>query len=818
MEPILITGMGVVSAIGLGKAQTLEALLANRSGVGPLKYLKTEHKEFPVGEVKLTNAEMCERLGIAQEAITTRTALMGMMALGEALEEAQLTPEMLPKVGFISGTTVGGMDMSEQFYLDFIHSEAHKEYIAAHDCGNCTEMTANHFGKFAFTTTLSTACSSAANAIILGANMIRCGDADIVVVGGSECITKFHLNGFNSLMILDTEPCRPFDATRHGLNLGEGAAYLVLESAESAKRRGVTAQALLSGYGNACDAFHQTASSPEGEGAYRAMSEALALAGLQPSEIDYINAHGTGTPNNDASESHAMMRLFGENVPPVSSTKPFTGHTTSASGSIEAVFCILALQNGFLPVNLNWSQAMEDGIVPVSQPTKKALKHVLCNAFGFGGNDSSVLISATARLRDCATRDENDSQAYGRLRVKPAMTFFDDVFPKGVIAGKDPQSPEHNGVFILSAKQISLQQPLTEAWMQEPIAYDVPFARSIDPSFKEYVSPIEARRMGKIMKRALATSKEALKEAGLDTVDAIITGTGYGCVENTEFFLDALSNDGEQMLKPTYFMQSTHNTISSLVAIQTKNHGYNVTYAHKGISFDSALQDAWWQLQLGKIDTALVGGHDEMTETFYHILKKGGMMGQDDEMCGESAVSVVLSKAVEPVETPLHNESALRQAQGPQLLTAALHHCEERSNPETKPLCKLTGFQLLHQPTMTTLQENIANLLQNAGKTLADIDFILTGISGNHGNDEAYLKEARLLFGDKPLLKYKHLFGESFTSSGLGLYVAAQCLKAGRVPASLFVNPKEDCDELPKCILLYNRSDGKNVSLILLEA
>ena len=387
------------------------------------------------------------------------------------------------------------------------------------------------------------------------------------------------------------------------------------------------------------------------------------------------------------------------------------------------------------------------------------------------------------------------------------MTFFDDVFPKGVIAGKDPQSPEHNGVFILSAKQISLQQPLTEAWMQDPIAYDVHFARSIDPSFKEYVSPIEARRMGKIMKRALATSKEALKEAGLDTVDAIITGTGYGCVENTEFFLDALSNDGEQMLKPTYFMQSTHNTISSLVAIQPKNHGYNVTYAHKGISFDSALQDAWWQLQLGKIDTALVGGHDEMTETFYHILKKGGVMGQDDEMCGESAVSVVLSLHCEERRT-----AALR------IDSVESSICEERSNPEAKPLCQLTGFQLLHQPTMTTLQENIASMLQNAGKTLADVDYILTGISGNHSNDEAYLKEAMLLFGDKPLLKYKHLFGESFTSSGLGLYVAAQCLKAGRVPAALFVDPKAASDRQPKCILLYNRSDGKNVSLTLLEA
>jgi 3-oxoacyl-[acyl-carrier-protein] synthase-1 len=393
MKPILITGTGVVSAIGLGKAETLSALLENRSGVGPLVYLKTEHKEFPVGEVKMTDEEMAERLGIPKGAVTTRTALMGMLALGEALEDAALTPDMLPKVGFISGTTVGGMDMSEQFYLDYVNGEAHSEYISVHDCGSCSEMTANHFGKFAFATTLSTACSSAANAIILGANMIRCGEADIVVVGGSECITKFHLNGFNSLMILDTEPCRPFDATRHGLNLGEGAAYLVLESEESAKRRGVKAQAVLSGYGNACDAFHQTASSPDGEGAYRAMKEALQVAGLQTSDIDYINAHGTGTPNNDASESQAMKRLFGENVPPMSSTKPFTGHTTSASGSIEAVFCIMALQHGFLPVNLNWSQPMEDGVIPVSQPTQKELRHVLCNAFGFGGNDSSLLLS-----------------------------------------------------------------------------------------------------------------------------------------------------------------------------------------------------------------------------------------------------------------------------------------------------------------------------------------------------------------------------------------------------------------------------------------
>jgi 3-oxoacyl-(acyl-carrier-protein) synthase len=301
-------------------------------------------------------------------------------------------------------------------------------------------------------------------------------------------------------------------------------------------------------------------------------------------------------------------------------------------------------------------------------------------------------------------------------------------------------------------------------------------------------------------------------------------------------------------------MQSTHNTISSLVAIQTKNHGYNVTYAHKGISFDSALQDAWWQFQLGKIDTALVGGHDEMTETFYHILKKGGVMGQDDEMCGESAVSVVLSKAVEPVETPLHNESALRQAQGPQLLTAALRHCEERSNPEESALrqaqgpqllsaalrhceersnpeesalrqaqgpqflCKLTGFKMLHKPCSNKLMDAVATMLQEAGKSLADIDFILTGMSGNHQSDAAYLEECKTLFGDKPLLHYKHLFGESFTASGLGFYVAAQCLKVGKIPASLFVNPDRVSAKRPESIILFNHSDGNNCSLTLLEA
>ena len=374
---VLITGCGIVSAIGQDCGQVLDSLLQVRTGVGPLKYLKTGHTEFPVGEVKLSDEEMERLMGIAPGTPTTRTALMGMIALHEALGNAGLKADDLKECGFVNGTTVGGMDKS----LVELQPPDRK-----------------HASVFFRTAIWNISCS------LKGPKVARCGNTlalydqggtDIVVAGGSECITKFHLNGFNSLMILDHSQCRPFDAERAGLNLGEGAAFVVLEEASHAAARNAKALARLSGYGNACDAFHQTASSPDGEGAYLAMSKALKTAGLKPSDIDYVNAHGTGTPNNDESESQAMMRVFGKDLPPVSSTKGMTGHTTSASGAIETVICILALKNGFLPVNYGFSNPMENGIVPNMDLHKGCkLRHVLCNSFGFGGNDSSLVISA----------------------------------------------------------------------------------------------------------------------------------------------------------------------------------------------------------------------------------------------------------------------------------------------------------------------------------------------------------------------------------------------------------------------------------------
>ena len=294
-KEIFVTGTGIISALGVNKNETLAALREQRTGIAPLHYLKTSHTEFPVGEVKRTNEEMTKMLQISETEVTTRTSLMGMIAVREALEDADLRNKNNLRIAFINGTTVGGMDMSEQFYLDFLENDTKNAYIATHDCGSCTEMIADYFDIFSMVETISTACSSAANAVMIGAMLIREGRADIAIVGGSECITKFHLNGFNTLMILDKEQCKPFDANRAGLNLGEGAAYLVLESEETLKKRNVKPLCRLSGYANTCDAFHQTASSPDGEGAYLAMKNALDAAHLSPEDIDYVNTHGTGT-------------------------------------------------------------------------------------------------------------------------------------------------------------------------------------------------------------------------------------------------------------------------------------------------------------------------------------------------------------------------------------------------------------------------------------------------------------------------------------------------------------------------------------------
>ena len=397
-DKVYIAGIGAISAIGQNVAETLESLKTSKHGVGPLEYIDTIYKDkIPFAEVKKTNDELKAQLGIPAEKVITRTSLFGMIAAGEAVKNSGLDLSNY-RCGIVSATSVGGMDLSERFYDEFYadNSAGNIEGIKGHDCADSTEHIADYLGIKDYLATISTACSSSANSIMFGSRLIKNDIVDVVVAGGTDSLTRFTLNGFNTLMILDKNHCKPFDANRAGLNLGEGAGFVVLVSEKILKDLIKKPLAEVKGYGNANDAYHQTASSPEGQGAFLAMTKALEVSGLQPCDIDYINVHGTGTGNNDLSEGVAMKRIFGDHIPLFSSTKPFTGHTLGAAGGVEAVISVLAIQNKLIFPNLNFLEPMPElGISPVTKLTEPCrVENVLSNSFGFGGNNSTLIISA----------------------------------------------------------------------------------------------------------------------------------------------------------------------------------------------------------------------------------------------------------------------------------------------------------------------------------------------------------------------------------------------------------------------------------------
>lgn len=394
---VWISGLRVISSIGMNTNENIDSLRNEKSGVGYPEFLHTLHKkDFPVCEIKKSNDELAEIAGMKKE--LPRTTYLSSIAAQEAINDAGIQVEGSTfRIGFISANTLGGMDTSEFFYEEFLkdNTQGHLRQVINHECGSISELVAKHLGIRHFVTTISTACSSSANSIIHGSRMIKHDMLDIVIAGGADALCRFTLNGFNTLMILDTEPCKPFDENRKGLNLGEGAGYVVLVSDKVKTALGLKTYAKVSGYANANDAFHQTASSPEGNGNYYAMSQALEMSGLHTNDIDYINAHGTGTSNNDSSEGIAIERLFGETIPMVSSTKANTGHTLGACGGIEAVYSCMAMNQNIIYPSLRITTPIKElNFIPISSLIEsRDVKHVMSNSFGFGGNCTSLIFS-----------------------------------------------------------------------------------------------------------------------------------------------------------------------------------------------------------------------------------------------------------------------------------------------------------------------------------------------------------------------------------------------------------------------------------------
>jgi 3-oxoacyl-(acyl-carrier-protein) synthase len=389
----LITGMGMISSIGATPEENREALIRGECGITRSGTLPTRYAGIlPFGEVTLSTDHLKERLNMHDAGIT-RTTLLALYATNEAVSDAHLSASQLSSydTALVGASTVGGMCLMDELYCDVHRHTNGSPFLAAYNAASIGTCLQSIYKIRGVVNTINTACSSSANAILYGAKLIRHGFARRAIVGGVDSLSKFTINGFNSLHILSPEICRPFDAERRGLNLGEGAAFLVLEKEEDVEGKKIYAE--LAGYGNANDAYHPSSLSGEGDGPYLAMKEALRNAKLDIDKIDFINAHGTGTENNDEVESRAMLRLFGS--PPLfASTKSNIGHTLGASGAIEAAYSVLNLSHQEVYAGLHFTRPIPQTMLrPVTGHKKIPLRHVMSNSFGFGGNCTSLIFS-----------------------------------------------------------------------------------------------------------------------------------------------------------------------------------------------------------------------------------------------------------------------------------------------------------------------------------------------------------------------------------------------------------------------------------------
>ncbi len=370
-KPVYICGTGIISPLGTGPAATEKALRENRSAIRPLTLFSLLHgPPLPVGQVS----------GPDERSSLPRTHTLALIAARQALEGYDRPPDAI-----IIGTTTGGILTTEQLLQTNEQEKALYRYHGLHTVADCLAEDCNCAGPAIVT---STACSSGAVALAMALKLLRSGAVKTILAGAVDSLSRLTYFGFHSLRLVDQAGCKPLDLNRQGMAVAEGAAMLLL----STEKFNTNCTSELLGAGLSCDAYHSAAPHPEGQGAFVAMQNALADAGLNPEDIGYINLHGTGTPDNDLAESKAVRRLFSP-LPPLSSIKGALGHSLAASGAIEAVVSTIIISRGLIPANtglLEVDPAL--GLNPPTMALEQPIQAVLSNSFGFGGNNGSLVI------------------------------------------------------------------------------------------------------------------------------------------------------------------------------------------------------------------------------------------------------------------------------------------------------------------------------------------------------------------------------------------------------------------------------------------
>ncbi len=397
---VVITGLGIITSIGETASAFKHGLLKGICGIGPVSVFDTAGFSCrSAAQVKVDNLKDLFEPRVTKR--LSRCDLLGLVAAREAITDSGLDREAYDKtkIGVILGGGAGGMLSWEKYRRALWEQKTVRKpsRILASAACTLTDQIASYYGFNGYRATISTACSSSATSIGYGFDLVRSGEQDIIVTGGSEALSELTFSGFHSLRLMDPEYCRPFDKNRIGLSLGEGAAILILENYNRAFKREATIYAEVLGYATNADAFHMTSPDPEASGMTRVMMNALKAAAVDADQVDYINAHGTATPINDKTETKAIKKAFGERAAKrlaISSTKSMVGHCLGAAGAIEATATVLALYEQFIPptIHLETRDPECDLDYVPNQYRKQAVSVALSNSFAFGGNNTSVVL------------------------------------------------------------------------------------------------------------------------------------------------------------------------------------------------------------------------------------------------------------------------------------------------------------------------------------------------------------------------------------------------------------------------------------------
>jgi len=591
---VAIIGMGLCTSVGSNCIQNWENVKKSNDFLSPQELFESPRYASKLcGEIKSFDEDF-------KNSKLSKCAKSLIVAAKEALASANLSDELKEECGIFLGTSIGGVfECEEALRKNIENSSEDFSALRNYECSSLSDMLAKKFSLKGMRMAFSTACSSSGLAIEAACNAIYDGKIKVALVCGVDALSRITVNGFASLMLLSNSKCKAFDKSRDGINLGEGAGVMILANEDFAKK----SFAKIASCASSCDAHHATAPHPEGLGLAKSISDVLTFAGISSKEIDCVCAHGTGTEANDSTEFLAMQKIFADNIPPYFSLKGIFGHTLGASGIVNAIISVMALNEKIIPQSKGFCEAS----LPITKEPNRDLKnldikYVLSNSLGFGGNNSSILLSSSN-----AREIKKDNKKLC-------------IYSSGVI------SPMGNSCFEFFENFSTSKNH-----------------KCITENILSTVSPLKKRRFARLQQMILDSSFQCFEKINNVNYDAdntcTVYATGLGMTSETSRFIENILVKKEAEAIPSAFINSVHNAPSALIANEKKLRGLNSAVTAKELSFESALWQAWAQCKYTNISSALISAGDETHPFIEKFKTKHAIYSQENLPVGEGAVS-----------------------------------------------------------------------------------------------------------------------------------------------------------------------------------